>query len=135
MYRQIIHFYLIQFPGMLHCWLQRLYAMIRTFGTPLVHSNNSLTYKQGWGTRDVIYTCFIEGISILEIVLIWTHFCPTLFCYIINHLVSNFCQNKSVLQRLISSAASSLSQLPTTSRRIRKKTFSHFEVISNFIFI
>ena len=36
-----------------------------------------------------------------------TFFCPTLFCYITNHLVSNFCQkNKSVLQRLISNAAS-----------------------------
>ena len=36
-YRQRIYYYLVQFSGMLHCWLQRYHARIRTLGSSLVH--------------------------------------------------------------------------------------------------
>ena len=35
-YKQRIYYYFIQFSGMLHCWLQRYHARIRTLGSSLV---------------------------------------------------------------------------------------------------
>ena len=35
-YKQRIYYYLIQFSGMLHCWLQRYHVRIRTLRSPLV---------------------------------------------------------------------------------------------------
>ena len=36
-YKQRIYYCLIQFSGMLHCWLQIYHARIRTLGSSLVH--------------------------------------------------------------------------------------------------
>ena len=35
-YRQRIYYYLVRFSGVLHCWLQRYHARIRTLGSCLV---------------------------------------------------------------------------------------------------
>ena len=35
-YKQRIYYYLIQFSGMLHCWLQRYHTGIKTLGSSLV---------------------------------------------------------------------------------------------------
>ena len=37
-YRQRMYLYLVQFSGMLHCWLHRYYTRIRTLGSSLVVS-------------------------------------------------------------------------------------------------
>ena len=34
--KQRMYYYLIQFSGMLHCWLQRYHARIKTLGSSLV---------------------------------------------------------------------------------------------------
>ena len=82
---------------------------------------------------DALHILFSHAIGKL-IFELWTRFLSSPFCYITNHLMSNFCQkNKSVLQRLISSAASSFSQLPQNHEE-EEKTLSNFEVICNFIF-
>ena len=36
MYRIRIYYHLVQFSGMLHCWLQRYHARIKTLGSSLV---------------------------------------------------------------------------------------------------
>ena len=34
-YRQRMYLYLVQFSGMLHCWLQRYYTRIELYDSPL----------------------------------------------------------------------------------------------------
>ena len=36
-YRQRIYYYLVQYSGMLHCWLQRYHSRIKTFESSLIH--------------------------------------------------------------------------------------------------
>ena len=41
-YRQRMYLYLVQFSGMLQCWLQRYHARIRTLGSSLVAKTNQI---------------------------------------------------------------------------------------------
>ena len=41
-YRQRMYLYLVQFSGMLQCWLQRYHARIRTLGSSIVNRVNCL---------------------------------------------------------------------------------------------
>ena len=40
--RQRIYYYLVQFSSMVHCWLQRYHARIRTLGSSLVRLEESI---------------------------------------------------------------------------------------------
>ena len=44
-YRQRMYLYLVQFSGMLHCWLQRYHATIRTLGSSLVYHCLEVRHK------------------------------------------------------------------------------------------
>ena len=43
-YKQRLYYYLIQFSGMLHCWLQRYHARVRTLGSSLVYHFQTLPF-------------------------------------------------------------------------------------------
>ena len=48
-YRQRMYLYLVQFSGMLYCWLQRYHARIRTLGSSLVYLGNKCIQIFIWG--------------------------------------------------------------------------------------
>ena len=78
-YRQRMYLHLVQFPGMLHCWLQRYHTRIRALGSSLVDlvciyqyaRKNKQQHKNTFLFRANTY---IYSSSILEIKIIYDFF-------------------------------------------------------------
>ena len=66
-YRQRVYNYLVQFSGMLHCWLQRCHVRIRTtFETPLVYLAWKCVFKNACKCYMVSLITIISNLDVVK---------------------------------------------------------------------